>query len=95
MYAKNLPLPNITTNDIVYYKRQFTFLSFNIHILSNNRSLFYTYPQTIAKKGADEVMSFIHINVLDQKVRQLHIFCDSCAGQNKNFTLVRFLHYLC
>ncbi|KAK9681276.1 hypothetical protein QE152_g38442 [Popillia japonica] len=51
-YCKNLPTPNITTND-VYYKRELTFISFNIHVLSSNQSVFYTYPQTIAKKGAD------------------------------------------
>lgn len=49
-YSKNLPTPNITTNDI-YYKRQLTFVSFNIHILSSGQSIFYTYPQTVAKKG--------------------------------------------
>ncbi|KAK9704062.1 hypothetical protein QE152_g28508 [Popillia japonica] len=48
-YCKNLPTPNKTTND-VYYKRQLTFISFNIHVLSSNQSVFYTYPQTIAKK---------------------------------------------
>lgn len=72
-------------------------MSTYIHVLSNNQSLFYTYPQIIAKKGADEVMPFLYhfsMNVLNQKVKHLHIFCDSCAGQNKNFTLVRFLHFL-
>lgn len=95
-YCKNLPTPNITTND-VYYKRQLTFISFNIHVLSSNQSVFYTYPQTIAKKGADDVMSLLYhfcAEVLPTQVRHLRIFCDSCAGQNKNFTLVRFLHYL-
>ena len=95
-YCKNLQTPNITTND-VYYKQQLTFVSFNIHVLSTNQSVFYTYPQTIAKKGADEVMSLLYhfcTEVLPQNVRHLRIFCDSCAGQNKNFTLVRFVHYL-
>ncbi|KAJ8912399.1 hypothetical protein NQ315_013465 [Exocentrus adspersus] len=34
-YSKNLPTPNITTNDVYYYKRQLTFVSFNIHLLSS------------------------------------------------------------
>lgn len=95
-YSKNLPTPNITTND-VYYKRQLTFISFNIHILSSAQSIFYTYPQTVAKKGSDDVVSLLNhfcFNFLDAEVRHLEIFCDSCAGQNKNFTLLRFLHYL-
>lgn len=32
--------------------------------------------------------------VLKPEVQHLRIFCDSCAGQNKNYTLVRFLHYM-
>lgn len=95
-YSKNLPTPNITTND-VYYKRQLTFVSFNIHILSSGQSIFYTYPQIVAKKGADDVVSLLNhfcFNFLDKEVRHLEIFCDSCAGQNKNYTLLRFLHFL-
>nr|CAI5820789.1 unnamed protein product [Callosobruchus analis] len=33
-------------------------------------------------------------NILPIEVKELSIFCDSCAGQNKNFTVIRFLHYL-
>lgn len=32
--------------------------------------------------------------ILPATIRKLVIFCDSCAGQNKNYTVVRFLHYL-
>lgn len=95
-FQKNLPCPNITTND-VYYRRQLNFISFNIHILSNQQAIFYTYDESIAKKGADEVCSmFNHFvcNILPPEVKELAIFCDSCAGQNKNFTFIRFLHYL-
>lgn len=58
---------------------------------------FYTYDQTVAKKGSDDVTFMLHhfiLNMLDPSVRELHIFCDSCSGQNKNFTLIRFLHYM-
>lgn len=27
-------------------------------------------------------------------MRRLTVFCDSCGGQNKNFTMIRFLHHL-
>jgi hypothetical protein len=48
-FQKNVPLPNIATNN-VYYKRHLSMYSFNIHILSTGRSAFYTYPETLAKK---------------------------------------------
>lgn len=95
-YQKNLHCPNITTND-VYYKRQLNFVSFNIHVLSDQTSVFYTYDESVAKKGADDVCSMIdHFvsSILPENVRKLVIFCDSCAGQNKNYTVIRYLHYL-
>lgn len=95
-YQKNLPTPNITTND-VYYKRQLTVCMFNIHVLSTNESFFYAYDETVANKGADEVCSFLYYYImtkLDSAVRVLDIFCDSCAGQNKNWSLFRLIHYV-
>lgn len=93
-FGKNFPLPKIPTND-VYYKRQLSVYLFNIHVLSNSTSVFYVYPETIGKKGSDDVSSLVNhflYNHLDPKVRHLEIFCDSCGGQNKNYTFLRFLH---
>lgn len=95
-FMKNLPVPNITTND-TYYRRQFSFYMFNVHILSSGESIFFTYDQTIAKKGSDDVVSmmyFFFANILSDYVRHVELFCDSCAGQNKNYTVIRFLHLL-
>lgn len=95
-FQRNLPVPNITTND-AYYRRQLNFMSFNIHVLSDSSSVFYTYDETEGKKGADDVCSMLNhfvSTVLSKDVRNLVIFCDSCSGQNKNFTVFRYLHYL-
>lgn len=95
-YQKNVSLPNITTND-VYYRRQLSMYTFNIHVLSTGQSYFYCYPETTAKKGSNEVMSFLHhfiINYLDKRVKQLSIFCDSCGGQNKYYNLIKWLHFI-
>lgn len=95
-YQKNLSCPNITTND-VYYKRQLSFYSFNVHNLATDDGYFYCYDETIAKKGADDVASMLYdffCNILPKEVTDVELFCDSCAGQNKNWTQLRFLHYL-
>lgn len=95
-FAKNYPCPNIATND-VYYRRQLSLYAFNIHILSDSRSIFYVYPQTVANKGSDEVASFLHhfvYNHLEKDITHLEIFSDSCGGQNKNKTLLRLMHHL-
>ena len=95
-FQKNLNLPNISTND-VYYRRQLSFYSFNIHILSTGQSFFYCYTESVGKKGSDEVASLLHdfiFTKLDPSVKRLDIFCDSCGGQNKNYTIIRLLHYI-
>lgn len=95
-FGKNFPIPKIPTND-VYYKRQLSIYMFNVHVLSDSRSVFYVYPETIAKKGSDDVSSLVNhfvYNYLDLNVRELDLFCDSCGGQNKNYTFFRFLHNL-
>lgn len=95
-FEKNLPVPNIQTND-VYYRRQLAFYMFNIHVLSTSEAIFYTYPEVCGKKGSDDVASVLCdfiFNHLDPRVDELTIFCDSCGGQNKNFTIFRFLHYI-
>lgn len=95
-YCKNVSLPNITTND-VYYKRQLSMYSFNIHNLSTGESYFYTYHEEIGGKGSNEVASFFfHFinNFLNDGVSEIRIFCDSCGGQNKNYNIFRFIHYI-
>lgn len=95
-FQKNLHVPNIATND-VYYRRQLSVYVFNIHILSTSESIFYTYTEMHGKKGADEVASMLWdfiCNHLDDAVEELDIYCDSCCGQNKNYVIFRFLHYV-
>lgn len=49
------------------------------------------------KKGSDNVCSLLHhfvYNFMSDGTKHLEIFCDSCSGQNKNFTIFRFLHHL-
>lgn len=95
-YQKNVSLPNITTND-VYYKRQLSMNSFNIHNLADKKTYFYAYPETHARKGSDEVCTFLFdflTNRGPQTMRHLHIFCDSCGGQNKNYNVFKAIHYI-
>ncbi|KAJ8888095.1 hypothetical protein PR048_007582 [Dryococelus australis] len=78
-YGKNLPIPNISTGE------------FNVHVLSDGSSTFYTYDKTIVKKGSDEGASMLYnffFEVLSSDVREIHIFCDLCGGQNKNWTVI-------
>ena len=95
-FQKNLYVPNKTTND-VYYKWQLSCYSFNIHVLSSREAHFYCYDETVAKKGSDDVASMLYhffMNELSETVKDIALFCDSCSGQNKNWTVIRFCHWL-
>lgn len=95
-FGRNLPTPNTSSSE-VYFRRQLTFYIFNVHILSTGESIMYTYDQTVGKKGCNDVASMLlHFfkNYLDKSVTHLNIFADSCGGQNKNHTIIKFLHYV-
>ena len=96
-YQKNLSLPNITTGE-VYYKRQLSVFNLNIHELRRNYATFYVYPESIAKKGCNEVISFLdhylHQANASEQYESVSIYLDSCAGQNKNYWMFLYLNFL-
>ncbi|CAH1099043.1 unnamed protein product [Psylliodes chrysocephalus] len=76
--------PNITSAG-VYFRRQLFYI-FNVHILSTGASVMYTYDQTVAKKGSDDValMLYHFFNTyLDPAVKKLYIFADSYGDKTK------------
>ncbi len=85
-FMKNLQMP-ITNVKVEYYLRKFHFYNFGIHDLKTNKVVMYLYLKNYAKKGANEVISFIsHYinNYLGIKVKVLNVFSDNCFSQNKN-----------
>ncbi|XP_012561033.1 uncharacterized protein LOC105846628 [Hydra vulgaris] len=94
-FAKNMSCPNVSTND-VYYRRQLSMYTFNIHCLGSNSVHLFCYDETYGQKGADNVASMLEYyfeDIIPKDVSHLQLFCDSCAGQNKNWTVIRFLHF--
>lgn len=71
---------------------------FSMYIFCQIQTVFfYLYPETRGKKGVNGVCSLFHDfvhNSLSQEVREIEIYSDSCSGQNKNYTVFRFMHYL-
>ncbi|KAE9522462.1 hypothetical protein AGLY_017123 [Aphis glycines] len=91
-YMQNLPLLFMPVQEM-FYLRKLWFYVFNIHDISKNRSVFYTYTEGTAKRGSNEVCSFLHdfFNTIPDKVKELHVFSDACGGQNRNHTVTRML----
>lgn len=94
-YMQNLPLPHIRTNT-VFYARQLWYYVFGIHDLSDDSASMYVYDESIGKKGQNDVTShlFHFLRHLNNTTDTLIIFSDGCAGQNKNYTMVRFLYFI-
>ncbi|GFO35749.1 hypothetical protein PoB_006225400 [Plakobranchus ocellatus] len=40
------------------------------------------------------LLHYMHFEILLSEVTHQRLFCDSCGGQNKNYTILRFLHFM-
>ena len=94
-YMQNVPLPDIPVQEIFYY-RQLWMYSFCIHNLRTKEATFYCYHEGHGKKGANEVCSFLNDyfeNFVSPEIKEVHLFSDGCPGQNKNNTVIRWVHF--
>jgi len=89
----NFSLPQISVQDLYYY-RQLIVCNFGVHNLSTGSMKCYVYHEGEAGKRPNEVIPFINHyinNDIGKEVERLYIFCDNCAGQNKNNAIIRLL----
>ena len=91
-FKQNLPLPHIPTSDI-FYLRQLWVYVFGLHNCGTNDASMYVWPESVARRGSNEVVSCLHqyFQSLDG-VKSLYLFSDSCGGQNKNSTVIHYLY---
>lgn len=92
-FMQNLPLPHIPVQEIFYY-RQLWVNCFCVYDLKTKKSTIYLYHEGVAKKGGNEVSSFIHHyieNHVPDTAKEIHVFSDACTGQNRNHTVIRTL----
>jgi hypothetical protein len=92
-FMQNLPLPHIPVQEI-FYLRQLWLYEFCIYDLKTGKSVFYSYCEGVANKGPNEVCTFVldYIkNNIGNEAKELHLFSDGCAGQNRNHAMIRLL----
>lgn len=92
-FQQNMPLPHITSGD-VFYKRLLWSYNFCVHSASTGKSYYFMYNKTVARKGQNEVVSFLHYyfkNILSQNIKMVFLFSDNCSSQNKNKLLFQYL----
>ena len=94
-FQQELHVPNLTTNDVFFYRRQLSVHPFNIHELGGDDVFLYAYDETTGKRGSDDVAYMLHHFIqtyCPDEAKHLELFCDSCGGKNKHFTVFRFLY---
>ena len=90
---QTLPLPRLNAN-AAFYKTKLWLFNFCIHDINNDKSWMFLWDETTASRGADEIGSClikwlnIQFNEKNADFVHLRIFCDNCAGQNKNKYLI-------
>ena len=94
-YQQNLPLPHITCSD-VFYCRQLWLHVFGLHNCATGNARMCVYLESVAKKGANEVVSLLHhyFASLPPQVTDLCLYSDGCSGQNKNIIMIEYLFTL-
>ena len=79
-----------------YYSQRLRNYNFTITNINSMDSSCFLRNETEARKGSCEVATavFKYLIVLDQqKKHTIHLFCDRCAGQNNNRTIVAMLSH--
>ena len=94
-FQQNLPLPSIPVGD-VFYMHQLWLYVFGIHSCGNNEVRMYCWPEMVAGRGSDEVISCMshYFATLPNEVTTIYLYSDGCGGQNKNANVMHFLFTL-
>lgn len=96
-YSQNAPLPRLDCCE-QFYKRLLWLYIFNIHIHNDDQSHIYSFLEGRAKKDPSSVCSFLfhclRPYLESGKYTRLVLLSDSCGGQNKNITVVKFCAWL-
>lgn len=91
---KTLPTPVISTG-ICYYKRQLWTYCLGIHNLGTNEVFMYTWDESIASRGPQEVGSCVlHYIKNFVKTEKLIMYSDQCGGQNRNIKMAALCNYI-
>ena len=89
-FQQNIPFPHLPVGEI-FYMRQIWLYNFCVWSAKNRTSTMYMWPDTVAKRGANEVVSRLHHyfrNKLLPSVKKIHLYSDGCRGLNHNQTTV-------
>ena len=87
--AQTRPIPKLVTN-MAFYSRKVNAYNCGIHDLNTGKGHMFMWPENVAKRGSNEVASCLYKYIetyVNPKIKELVIFSDNCAGQNKNLNI--------
>ena len=86
---QTLPCPKLSVNRF-YYTRKLWVYNFCIYDVKTKKSHMYLWDESTGGRGADEIASCITVWLRENSAgrKKLRVFCDNCAGQNKNKFIV-------
>ena len=91
---QNIYIPKSNRGEL-FYKRRLACFNFTIYELASHEGLCFLSNESISKRGACEVSTYLleYLKGLDQKsTKTVDLFCDGCAGQNKNSLVIAMCH---
>lgn len=80
----------------MYYSGQLAVYNFCVHIGDSDLRIMCVWDESISGRGADEIGSCLLRVLLSKLSYKKHVllWCDNCAGQNKNRMIVLVMLYL-
>lgn len=87
-------LPKVPIQD-AFYAQQLSFYCFCVTDVNTKKPVFYTWMEHQAKRGSAETSSalrdFLNKAEFGPDIKELRLFADGCAGQNKNAHMMHML----
>ena len=83
-FEQNFPLPSIPVGEVFYMHQLWLYL-FGIRNCGSNDVCMYCWPETIAGRRSDEVVSCLphYLNSLPESITTLSLYSDGCGGKTK------------
>lgn len=85
-------------NLLLYYSRKCAMYNETVYESGTRNSFCFLWGETDGNRGSNEICTVIYKyleNVDHRKtVKSVALYCDSCAGQNKNRAMLVILHTL-
>ena len=83
------PIPKLPAS-CAFYCRKISAYNCGIHNLNTGKGHMFVWPENLAKRGSNEIASCLYKYIEDcvsKEIKDLVIFSDNCAGQNKNLNI--------